>query len=156
MPRRKRTILEKIRRCIIGPPGGVIERATRIKRVQEINTRRNRELLMGVPASESVVGTGAARGRWREPTGWNLMSNYDEVLPPHPDDRKWIGRFRVIKSSGISGALMDLDTKWSKHVDLGALQREIYGRVSRPRAVISEDKWVVPIESNVKTWGARS
>ena len=128
---------------LFGPPDPA---AAAANRQLEERTRRERELAMGVPPSESVVGTPMAEGRWREPTLWNLNWHYQEVLPPHPDDRRWIGDWQVEPpGDSIADALLrmaEADVLRGQE-DLANVQHRIYGRTSPPRPPIPADQWVV-------------
>ena len=128
--------------------------------------RRERELRMGVPPDEIVVGTPKAEGRWREPTLHNITFYPEEVLPPHPDDRRWIGHWRestegpsMAQSLSNWGRDRERERKQLKESQLprplrgfwhGAgdedqidLQRRIYGRTSKPRRPIPESEWEI-------------
>ena len=84
----------------------------------------------------------------REPTGQNLIIHHNEVLPPHPDHRKCIARFRTLPpDDSLSGALINWSMEQNKKhsfLDLGQLQPEICGRASEPRPTTLKEQWEIP------------
>ena len=62
------------------------------------------------------MGTPTPSG-WRAPVLWNLDWHYHAVLLPHPDDRRWIGKWRMEPpGDSISDALLRMaEADGSRH-----------------------------------------